>query len=263
MDLLAPFLRAHALAREETSPTVRILHSWVALEYLALGVVGSISTFLSGHLSAMVAMAGVRTELFWSWREVRFLARRSPAADKWLVVEKWLGVDRTFLGSPNKFIRLICRLSNPDPNVPNDLDGNSTDGQAAAFLLAAMPRLGPFVQRRLENLGRTFSNGSRLAKAAEANQNRAVIAFGRLQLARHLAVHQGLVASEASACLATSGIHLLDSVFEILQRWMQPTYKPFQAMGDARQWYEQNVTTWKSPRPLVVDGEHLIHPTKT
>jgi hypothetical protein len=117
--------------------------------------------------------------------------------------------------------------------------------------------------RRLLVFGRDLDNGSRLAKSVEATQVRAAIAFGRLQLSRHLAVHQGLVSSEASESLASSGIHLLDSVFEILQRWMQPHFKPSQAMTSARQWHEQNLAAWKSGAPLTLDADHLIHPQKT
>jgi hypothetical protein len=133
---------------------------------------------------------------------------------------------------------------------------------AAALLLRAADGTGPFARRRLETLGRQFDRGSRLAKAAEAIQVRALIAIARLKLARHLAVHQGFNAAQASQPLALSALELLRGAFEVLRRWLRPGRRAWDALVEARRWHEANLAGWRSASELELDADHLLHPCR-
>jgi hypothetical protein len=161
-----------------------------------------------------------------------------------------------------RFVELLRALNRPAPVAPPRLEAAACPEVAAAFVLGLADDLGPFVSRRLGVLGRQLDKGSRLAKAAEAIQVRTVIATARLKLARHLAVHRGLDAEQASPPLALSGVHMLDSAFEVLQRWLEPGSSAWQAMADARRWHDGNLAAWRSVSELVLDGDRLLHPRK-
>jgi hypothetical protein len=255
---LVPFLRANALARAETSPALRVLHSWIALECLGRdgagpradgderqGVSLKLETYLPPHLASVTAMAGVRALLLTSWDEVRALALRSARRDEWLRLERRLGVAD---GRPRSLTRLVALL--------RDL------GEEPSPLAELLDDLGPFPARRLTDLGRRFERGDRLAKVAESIRVRTLIAVARLKLARHLAVHRGFDAAHATPPLAHSAVQVLDGAFEVLRRWLRPGGTPAEAMAEARRWHDRSLAAWRSAGDLEVDADHLLHPHK-
>jgi len=271
---LLPFLRANALARGESSPVLRILHTWVALEYLAReggangaepgrpGFSPRLEGYLPPHLASVAALAGLRTQLLAGWQAVRALALRSERRAAWLQVEAWLGVSR---GRPRRLTRLVGllrMLGEPAPSAPAELAPGAPPAVAAAFLLGVAGDVGPFARRRLEVLGRQFDRGSRLAKSAEAIQVRTLIAIARLKLARHLAVHQGFNAAQASRPLALSAVQVIGGAFEVLRLWMEPGCRARDALAEARRWHEANLAAWRSATDLEVDADHLLHPIR-
>ena len=145
---------------------------------------------------------------------------------------------------------------------PRELPRTASDSVAAAFLLDVADGLGPYARRRLETLGRQLQRGSRLAKAAEAIQVRTLIAIARLKIARHLAVHQGFNAAQASEPLAHSAVLVLSDAFDVLQRWMRPGSRAWDALCEARRWHESNLAAWRAAAELDVDANHLLHPTR-
>lgn len=251
---LVPFLRANALARGETSPALRVLHTWIALESLSRDGNGAehaerpalslkLESYLPPHLASVSAIAGLRALLLTSWDGARALALRSPRRDDWLRLERELGVAG---GRPRSLARLVSLLR------------TASEGELAELLAG----VGPFPARRLADLGRRFGKGSRLAKAAEGIQVRTLIAIARLKLARHLAVHRGFDAAQASEPLAQSAVQVLDSAFEVLRRWMRPAGRPAEALAEARRWHERNLAAWRSAGGLDLDADHLLHPEK-
>jgi hypothetical protein len=271
---LLPFLRANALARQETSPVLKIVHTWIALEYLGReqdpaarrDVAPALSLRLDGYLppylASAAAISGLRGLLVASWRALRALGRDSARRRDWLRLELWLGVRDEDPDLLARFVDLLRALDRPSAPPPDGLDLAAPVEEAAELLRDVAGEIGPFAVRRLEVLGRQFDHGSRLAKVAEGIQMRTLIATARLKLARHLAVHQGFNAEQATAPLALSGVHMLDSAFEVLQRWMRPGYQAWQAMADARRWHDENLASWRSVADIVIDGDHLIHPQK-
>ncbi|HEY4028522.1 MAG TPA: hypothetical protein VGO86_19000 [Candidatus Dormibacteraeota bacterium] len=253
---LLPFLRASALARAETSPALRVLHSWIALECLARdgahGAQGDerpgqslrLETYVPPHLASVAAMAGVRAMLLTSWDGVRLLALRSPRRDDWLLLERRLGVVE---GRPRSLSRLVALLR---------------EASTSPALSQLLTDLGPFPARRLADLGRRFDRGPRLAKVAEAIQVRTLIAIARLKMARHLAVHRGFDAACASPPLAHSAVQVLDGAFEVLRRWLREGGTPSDALAEARRWHERNLAAWRSAGELELDADHLLHPHK-
>jgi hypothetical protein len=271
---LLPFLRANALARGESSPVLRILHTWVALEYVAregaangdgggagrTGFSPRLESYLPPHLASVAALAGLRAQLVASWDAVRALALRSEQRAAWLQVEAWLGVSRGRPRSLTRLVGLLRALGDPAPAAPADLAPDAPAPVAAAFLLRVAAGTGPFAGRRLEALGRQYDRGSRLAKAAEAIQVRTLIAIARLKLARHLALHQGFNGVHASAPLALSAVQVVGSAFEVLRLWMTPGCRAWDALSGARRWHEANLAAWRSATELEVDADHLLHP---
>ncbi|HKF78438.1 MAG TPA: hypothetical protein VKF59_20020, partial [Candidatus Dormibacteraeota bacterium] len=267
---LAALLRANALARDETSPALRILHTWVALESLgrdgtAAGDAASaprafsagLDAYLPPDLAAAAALAGLGAELQTTWSEVRELARRSPARAGWRQVEAWLGGGRGRSPSLARLVRLLAALDAAAP-APPVLERAAPPAVAAGFLLGAAGEVGPFAVRRLGTLGRRLARGSRLAKAAEAIQVRCLIAIARLKLARHLAVHQGLTPGRSSASLALGGVHVLDATLQVVRRWMRPGCPPADALAEARRWHDANLASWRAAGDLELDPEHLV-----
>jgi hypothetical protein len=285
---LMPVLRANALARGESSPVLRILHAWVALEYLAKengqgasgdgpadsGANGAggrsdppayrprLEAYLPPHLASVVALSGLRAQLLTGWREVRALALRSDRRDAWLEVETWVGAAGGRPRSLGRLVTLLRALHEPATSIPARLAADAPAAVAAAFLLDRAGAVGPFARRRLEALGRQFDHGSRLAKAAEAIQVRALIAIARLKLARHLALHQGFNAAQASPPLALSAMHVLSAAFEVLQRWIEPGDRTWDALCEARRWHERNLAGWRETVDPQVDADHLLHPRR-
>jgi len=271
---LFPFLRANALARGETSPVLRILHSWIALEYLAREDAGSngngssrqsppvfsprLEGYLPPHLASVAALDGMRAQLVAGWSAVRALALRSERRVGWMEIEAWLG---TAGGHPRSLASLVGLLRTPAASTaPAHLEPGAPAALAAAFLRAVTADVGPFAGRRLETLGRQFDKGSRLAKTAEGIQVRTLIAVARLKLARHLAVHQGFNAAQASPPLALSAVQVLQSAFEVLRRWLRPGAQASEALAEARRWHEGNLASWRSTADLTLDADHLVHP---
>ena len=256
---LVPFLRANALARGETSPALRVLHTWIALECLSRDGDGSgadrgehgerpppsprLEGYLPPHLAGVAAMAGVRALLVSSWDAARALALRSPGRDGWLAFERRLGVTG---GRPRSLTGLVAALR--------------TAGEAELDEL--LSGVGPFPARRLADLGRRFGNGSRLAKVAEGIQVRTLIAVARLKLARHVAVHRGFDAAHATTPLAQSAVQVLDSTFAVLRRWMEGDRHAADALAEARRWHERRLASWRAAGELEVDADHLLHPRK-
>jgi hypothetical protein len=251
---LVPFLRANALARGEVSPALRVLHTWIALECLSRdggaadhverpALSFKLEGYLPPHLASVAAIAGLRATLVASWDAARALALRSDRREEWLRFERRLGVAG---GRPRSMTRLLAMLR----------DGRG--GELAELLEG----VGPFPARRLGDLARRFEKGSRLAKVAEAVQVRTLIAIARLKLARHLAVHRGFDAAQATMPLAHSAVQLLDGAFEVLRRWMRPGCRPADALAEARRWHERNLGAWRSTAELELDADHLLHPEK-
>jgi hypothetical protein len=273
---LRPFLRANALARGETSPVLCILHTWVALEYLAregggangaeparggrTGFSPALEGYLPPHLASVAALAGLRAQLVAGWQAARALALRSGGRAEWLQVEMWLGVTGGRPRSLGGLVRLLRALGEPAAAAPDRLARGEPPALAAALLLRAADGAGPFVRRRLETLGRQLDRGSRLAKAAEAVQVRALIAIARLKLARHLAVHQGFNAAQASQPLALCALQLLGGAFDVLRRWLPPGGRARDALVEARRWHEANLARWREACELELDADHLLHP---
>ncbi|HXM55654.1 MAG TPA: hypothetical protein VOB72_09705 [Candidatus Dormibacteraeota bacterium] len=248
---LLPFLRANALARGEASPALRVLHAWIALECLARDggaepverpTTQRLEGYLPPHLASVSAMAGLHALLLSSWDTSRALALRSPERDDWLRLERRL---QAAPGRPLALTALVALLRAPDPPARELLD-----------------ELGPFPARRLSDLGRRFGHGSRLAKAAEAIQVRTLIAIARLKLTRHLAVHRGFDAAEATPALGHAAVQVLDSAFEVLRRWLRPGAGPADALAQARRWHEHSLAAWRATAELELDADHLLHPEK-
>ena len=263
---LRPFFRACALARDHPSPGVRVAHTWIALECLAertgqgprqgdqpAALATRLDAYLPSFVAGVTAMTGLSSQLETTWTELREVGRRSSRRRDWRQLEAWLGT----AGRRTRFVELLRGLSEPTATVPSRLEPDAPPAAAAAFLLDLTGSLGPFLRRRLETLGRQLDHGSRLAKAAEAVQVRALVATARLKLARHLAVHQG---AEASGSLALSGLHLLNGAFEVLRRWARPGERPAAAMSEARRWHDHNLVRWRRSIDPEIDADHLLHP---
>ena len=75
-------------------------------------------------------------------------------------------------------------------------------------------------------------------------------------------MHQGFNAAQASEPLAHSAVLVLSDAFDVLQRWMRPGSRAWDALCEARRWHESNLAAWRAAAELDVDANHLLHPTR-
>lgn len=223
-------LRYAALAREEDSPVIQILHCWIALESLARGsgVPKNPYPLLKAWLPPMLALHAVRLGLVDSWIRAMRCGRTSQNKDGWLALEVWLGTTRQghYLPDIDKWTDVL-RCTAPE-DAP--LEPESPTEVAAWHLRELLPSLTPNARFGIESWQFFLASGPRLEQWCHAVQRGVLAAIGRMYALRNSAVHTGLEHDESVEPLATAAHLTVDLMHEILPALFSPGQPPWRAM---------------------------------
>ena len=219
-------LRYAALGTHERAPVVRTLHYWISLETLVRepGVSTRPYGFLMANLSSLLALHGVRQSIATSWHVASRAGRRSPRRGQWRQIEAWLGVRGTQrdLADLNRWVDLLNTPVLAGTAVPTQLRSDAPAVEAAALFEKVVATLPPFSQQTIAAWQWRLATGPRLANWSAEIEQRALVAVGRMYVMRNSTVHSALTDSRGAAQLAHAAANIVDTVHEVLPRWIRP-----------------------------------------
>lgn len=261
-------LRYHALAQRESAPVVSVLHSWIALESLAVG--GKVMTpsgpkyqgagsFLPPHLGAVIKMTSVRQLLTRSWWIARNRARQSSHRAEWEELGRWLGVQ-----GPGGQVDIDrwkdLLLAEPSGDVPDSLGPGTTVDEAASWLELLAPEFGVFADRRIRMVRWLLAKGDRLVNHISKLGQRAEAHASRMNWLRNKAVHNAMIHAPSAQQLARTAYDIGDAVFEVIPHWLPGTNATWEALKAFRGRASQNMSNWRNPCPAAITCSKLIEP---
>lgn len=259
-------LRFAALARAERVSTVKVLHSWIALESLVRGP-GTANTpypFLVQHLPPLLALHAVRQAVSTTWHVARKSGQKSNRAARWQSIENWLGVagpEHRVLNL-NRWVDLIEAVSVVPPGAaPATLGAGGTAALAAENLSYVMQAMTPFARQNLLQWHFLLELGFRLSAWCVEMEARARATIERMYAVRNSAVHAGVIEAGANRQLAHASENVVDCVFEVLPPWLASGRNPAQAIEAIGNRSRRVTATWnKNARPPLIDAQNLTRP---
>jgi hypothetical protein len=264
-------LRFHTLARVERSPLIKCLHSWIAMEHLALNAQvpnpatkqlepQSAGTFAPTHIQSLVFLSACRNQFTMIWHLLQSLGRAN-ANPAWAELEQWLGVQpATKLVAPQRWFDLIAAVPRAQA-APKNLNVNAPTLQAAGFLVQTADQLGPLASRRLTELTGRLQSGARLLQWCVRIEMLARNAIFRMRRLRNRTVHRALVDHAAAQQLSRIGLAILDATFEVLPSWIQSGAELWVSLRDARAWRYSLVAKWsRTTGSIRLDLARIFHP---
>ena len=259
-------LRYAALARAERASVVKVLHSWIALETLSRGQGAPLRPypFLMRHLSSMLAAHAVRQGLAATWHIASRAGRHGWKRGRWRQIEAWLGVVGTHrrLGDLNRWLDLM-RYEVPAGTVaPTYLRRDAPIAEAAAmFDDVVSTTFPPFAQQAIERWRWRLASGSRLSNWCDEIEQRSKSALGRMYSIRNSTVHTALTQARASGQLAHAADNIVDTVYEVLPRWLRANEAVWRALARLERRSNHVRRTWnRHPRAATLNADKLTSP---
>lgn len=258
-------LRYAALARAERAPVVQVLHAWIALETLARGqsVPMGPYQFLMHHLTRSLAVHAVRQSLAATWHITSHAGRRSFEKERWLEVERWLGVRSSHRTLPefNKWVDLMRHDPPRGTTAPTPLPADAALDEAGAVLLELLPAMPPFAREAILRWRWRLAVGNRLSNWCDEVEAQAKAALGRMYVMRNSTVHTALTQSVGGDQLAHAAKNVIDAVYEVLPPWLaanQPTWRALEHLSRRANHLHR---TWNHlSRPALLNADRLTRP---
>lgn len=258
-------LRYAALARTERSPVVQVLHAWIALETLARGrgVPTGPYQFLLHNLAPALAVHAVRQSIAATWHIASRAGRRGTARERWLEVERWLGVRGQHRNLPefNKWVDLMRHEPPPGLRPPTRLPHDATLDDASAVLRELLPTMVPFAREAILRWRWRLAVGNRLSNWCDGIHAEARATLGRMYVMRNSTVHTALTQSAGGDQLAHAAKNIVDAVYEVLPPWLSANQPSWQAFDRLRRRANHVHRTWNHlARPALLNAENLTRP---
>jgi hypothetical protein len=258
-------LRYAALARDERAPVVQVLHSWIALETLARGpgVTMGPYQFLMHNLARSLAVHAVRQSLASTWHIASRAGRRGANKDRWIQIERWLGVPNTHRNLPdfNKWVDLMRREVPSGLAAPSPLPRDASLDEAAAVLLELLPDMVPFAREAILRWRWRLAVGNRLSNWCDDIEGQAKATLGRMYVVRNSTVHTAITQAAGGDQLAHAAKNIVDAVYEVLPAWLVPGDLPWRAFDRLAKRANHLHRTWNHlAKPALLNAERLTRP---